>query len=46
MYMLFTIDPLEIQEHKETESKGMEKGIPCKWKSKEKQNTYVGEKRL
>ena len=46
MYMLSTRDPFEIQEHKETESKGMEKGIPCKWKSKEKWNAYVGEKSL
>ena len=32
---LFTRDPLQIQRHLRTESEGMEKGIPCKWKSKE-----------
>ena len=33
--MQSTRDPLQTQGHKETESEGMEKDIPCKWKSKE-----------
>ena len=28
-------DPLQTQGHIQTESKGMEKDIPCKWESKE-----------
>ena len=28
-------DPLQTTGHKQTESEGMEKDIPCKWKSKE-----------
>ena len=32
----------------QTESEGMEKGIPCKWKSKEslRSNTYIRQNRL
>ena len=32
--MLSTRDPLQTQGHIQTESEGMEKGIPFKWKSK------------
>ena len=32
--MLSTRDPLQIQGHIQTESEGMEKGIPCKWNQK------------
>ena len=35
IYMLSTGDPLQTQGHIQTESEGMEKDIPCKWKSKE-----------
>ena len=35
IYMLSTRDPLQTQGHMQTESEGMEKDIPCKWKSKE-----------
>ena len=31
---LSTRDPLQTQGHIQTESEGMEKDIPCKWKSK------------
>ena len=30
-----TIDPLQTEGHIQTESEGMEKDIPCKWKSEE-----------
>ena len=33
--MLPTRDPLQTQGHVQTESEGMEKDIPCKWKPKE-----------
>ena len=33
--MLSTSEPLQTSGHIETESEGMEKDIPCKWKSKE-----------
>ena len=33
--MLSIRDPLQTQGHIQTESEGMEKCIPCKWKSKE-----------
>ena len=32
--MLSTRDPLQTQGHIQTESEGMEKDIPCKWKPK------------
>ena len=35
MYMLSKRDPLQTQGHIQTESEGMEKDIPCKWKPKE-----------
>ena len=43
VYMLSTRDPLQIQRHIQTESEGMEEGIPCKWKSKESwsSNTHI-----
>ena len=41
--MLSTREPLQIQGHTKTESEGMVKGIPCKWKSKESRssNTHI-----
>ena len=33
--MLYTRDPFQTQGHIQTESEGMEKDIPCKWKPKE-----------
>ena len=36
--MLPTRDPLQTQKHIKTESKKMEKIIPCKWKPKESQS--------
>ena len=35
VYMLSTTEPIQTQGHIQTESEGMEKHIPCKWKSKE-----------
>ena len=48
IYILSKRDPLQIQEHIQTEGEGMEKDIPCKWKSKENwsTNTYIRQKRL
>ena len=34
MYVLSTRDQLQIKQPTLTESKGMEKDFPCKWKSK------------
>ena len=34
VYMLSKRDPLQSQGHIQTESEGMEKDTPCKWKSK------------
>ena len=34
VHTLSTRDPLQTQGHIQTESEGMEKDIPCKWKSK------------
>jgi len=34
-YMLLTGDPLQTQRHIQTESKRMEKDIPCEWKPRE-----------
>ena len=36
VYMLSTRDPHQTQGHTRTESEGMEKDFPCKWKTKEK----------
>ena len=35
--MLSTRDPPQTYEYVQTESEGLEKDIPCKWKSKESQ---------
>jgi len=35
IYALSTEDPHQIQAHIKTESEGIEKGVPCKWRSKE-----------
>ena len=35
IYMVSTRDPLQTEGDIQTESEGMEKDIPCKWKSKE-----------
>ena len=35
VYMLSTRDTLQTKGHIQTESEGIEKDIPCKWKSKE-----------
>ena len=34
IYVLSIRDPPQNQGHIQTESEGMEKGIPCKWKSR------------
>ena len=34
IYMLYTRAPLHTKGHIQTEREGMEKDIPCKWKSK------------
>ena len=41
--MLSTREPIQIQVHIPTESEGMEKDIPSKWKSKEhwNSNTHI-----
>ena len=43
LYMLSTINPPETQGCAQTESEGLEKDIPCKWKSKERgsSNTHI-----
>ena len=43
IYMLSTRDPLQTKGHIQTESEGMEKDIPCRWKSKEswKNNSHI-----
>lgn len=48
IYMLSTRDPLQIWGHIQTESEGMEKGIPCTQKSKESwsSNTNIRQNRL
>ena len=42
-YMLSTRDPLQTWGHIQTESEGMKKDIPCKWKSQESWsiNTHI-----
>ena len=40
-YMLPTRDSLQFEGHIQTESEGMEKDIPCKWKSKESWSSYT-----
>ena len=45
--MLPTGDPLQTQRHMQTESKGMEKDIPCEWKPKESQRAIlISEKQI
>ena len=46
--MLFTRDSLQTQGHIQTESEGMEKNIPSKWKSKESwsSSTHIRQNRL
>ena len=41
-------DPLQTQGHIETESEGMEKDIPCKWKSTESwsSNSHIRQNQL
>ena len=48
IYMLPTRDPLQSYGHIRTESEGMEKDIPCTWKSKESwsSNTHIRKNRL
>ena len=47
-YKLSTRDPLQTQEHIQTESEDTEKDIPCKWKSKESwsSNSLIRKNRL
>ena len=40
-YMLPTRDPPQTKRHKQTESKRMEKDIPCEWKPKESQRAIL-----
>ena len=46
--MWYTRDPLETWGHIQTESEGIEKDIPCKWKSKESwsSNSHIRQNRL
>ena len=46
--MLSTTDPFEIQGHIQTKSDEVEKGIPCKWKSKESwsSKTHIRQNRI
>ena len=48
IYMLSTRDPLQTEGHIQSESEGMEKDIPCKWKSKESwsSNSHIRQSRL
>ena len=48
IYILPTRDSLQIYRHVQTESEGMENGIPCKWKSEESQsnNAHIRQNRL
>ena len=48
IYMMSTRDPLQTWGHIQTESEGMEKDIPCKWKSKESwsSNSHIRQNRL
>ena len=39
IYTLSTREPLHTQGHIQTDIEGMEKDIPCKWKSKESWNS-------
>jgi len=46
--MLFTRDPPQNKGHTQTESEGLEKDIPHKWRPKEitSTNTYIRKNRL
>ena len=46
IFILPTRDSFQMKRHTGIESEGMEKGISCKWKSKESQssNTYIRQK--
>ena len=46
--MLSTRDPLQTEGHIQTENEGMEKDIPCKWKSKEiwSNNSHIRQNRV
>ena len=48
VYMMSIRDPLQTYGHIQTESEGMEKDIPCKWKSKESwsSNSHIRQNRL
>ena len=48
LHILSTRDPLETYGHIQTESEGMEKDTPCKWKSKESwsSNSHIRRNRL
>ena len=48
LYMLPTRDPPQNNGHIQTESEGLGKDIPCKWKSKESgiNNTHMRQSRL
>lgn len=48
IHMMSPRDPLQAQEHIQTESKEMEKDIQFKWKSKEswRNNTHIRPNRL
>ena len=46
--MLSTRDPLQTKGHIKTESEGLVKDMPCKWKSKESwsSNSHIRQNRL
>ena len=48
IYMLSTRDPFQIWGNIQTKNDGIEKGIPCKYKSKESwsSNTLIRQNRL
>ena len=46
IYMLSTRDPLQTYGHIQTESEGIKKDIPCKWKSKETWNSNSRTRKL
>ena len=41
LYMLSTRDTPQNKGHIQTESEGLEKDIPCKWKSKESKSSNI-----
>ena len=48
VHMLSTRDPLQTKGHIQTESEGIEKDIPCKWKSQDSwsSNSHIRQNRL